>query len=206
MITEQAARQLEHFAALTGEEMARLTRGMDRDYFACAVGLIQEARAAGRRLHVSGVGKPHHIGGYLASLLSSTGTPSYFLDGTEATHGSAGQLEPGDVVILLSYYGDVPELVRTMETIRKLGVKIIAVTGFEDSAIAAGADVSLNVHVREEGDSLKKPPRLSMLATLYAGMALSLLLQESVGLTREQYLRWHPSGHLGQPETKGGPL
>lgn len=200
MITPQAAQQLLHFAEAARSEMQYLTKKMDASYFSSAIQIIETAETEGKRIHISGIGKPHHIGNYLASLFSSTGTPCYFLDGTEATHGSAGQLLPGDVVILISYYGDVPELLRTMDTIQRLGVRTIAITGFDCSEIARRADVALNVYVEEEGDSLNRPPRLSMLSTLYAGMALSLLLQENKGLTTQQYLRWHPSGHLGKQE------
>ena len=79
---------------------------MDYAEIEAAADLILEAQKAGGRVHVSGIGKPGHISGYIASLMSSTGNPTYFLHGTEAVHGSCGQLVPGDVVIFISNSGE----------------------------------------------------------------------------------------------------
>jgi arabinose-5-phosphate isomerase len=136
----------------------------------------------------------------MASLFSSTGTSCYFLDGTETTHGSAGQVREGDVVIAISYYGNVAELVAAVKTLKKNGAFIIGVTGFPESEIAKMADVHLDVHVEKEGDYLNKPPRISMLVTLFMLMNLSLILQAKKGLDHEAYLKWHPSGQLGKRE------
>ncbi|HML45183.1 MAG TPA: SIS domain-containing protein, partial [Clostridia bacterium] len=167
---------------------------MTAAFYREAMHLIRTQTAAGKRLHITGIGKPHHIASYMASLFSSIGTACYLLDGTEATHGSSGQVLEGDVVICISYYGNVPELMRTVDTLKRNGAKLIALTGFEDSWIAQQADVHLNCFVEREGDPLGRPPRTSMLATLYVLMGLSLLLQEENGVTPENYVRFHPSG------------
>ena len=179
-------------------EFKRIFDSISVDTFAPALDMILETEKNGGRVHITGIGKPHHVSQYLASLFSSTGTPAYFLDGTEATHGSSGQVKPGDVVIAISYYGDVAELNRTVVTLKSNGAKLIAMTGFDNSFIAKYADVHINCFVAEEGDELNRAPRTSMLATLWMGMALSLLLQEIKGLTLEQYLHFHPSGILGK--------
>lgn len=184
--------------------MDNISAKLDYSYFADAVSMILESEETGGRVHVSGIGKPHHISNYIASLLSSTGTPAYFLDGTEATHGSSGQVVKGDVVILISYYGDVAELNRTLLTLKNNGARTIAITGFDQSFIAVNSDVHLNCHVSEEGDELNRAPRTSMLATLFVGMALSVVLQEIKGLTLEEYLKYHPSGKLGQAVVESG--
>lgn len=194
----RAERQLAIFRNTVREEMGKLSDSLTPDYFSDAVRLIQETEASGRRLHITGIGKPHHVACYMASLFSSTGTPCYVLDGTEATHGSSGQVEPGDAVICISYYGNVPELMKTVDTLKRNGARVISVTGFPGSYIAQRADVHLCCRVEREGDSLNKPPRASMLATLYMLMALSLVLQEQKGMTDEQYVRFHPSGELGK--------
>lgn len=197
--------RLEFFLDNAVNELRQIRSTLNCDYYNEAIQLIIEAEKRGNRIHVSGIGKPHHLGGYTASLLSSVGTPCYFLDGTEATHGSAGQVVPGDVVICISYYGNVPELMKTISTLKNNGAKIISVTGFPDSWIAREADVHLLAHVKQEGDSLNKPPRTSMLATLYVIMGLSLMLQEIKEITPEIYVKWHPSGQLGvlgNPEEK----
>lgn len=180
------------------EEMTRYSNKLDLSYFQNAIEIICKSEKNGNRLHITGIGKPHHISSYMASLFSSTGTPCYLLDGTEATHGSSGQVVPGDVVICVSYYGNVPELIKTVKTLKKNGAKIIAVTGFNDSWIAKKADVHLNCHVEKEGDFLGRPPRISMLATLYTLMELSVILQEEKGINLEKYIKYHPSGELGK--------
>lgn len=167
-------------------------------YYDDAVEMILEAGRNGNRLHVSGIGKPHHIGGYYASLLSSIGFPAYFLDGTEAVHGSSGQVLPGDVVICISYYGNVEELIRTIKTLKRNGAKILSVTGMPQSWIALNSDVHLNAPVPAEGDYLGKPPRLSMLAAMLCLQGLSVILQRRRGLTAEEYVKWHPGGELGK--------
>lgn len=170
----------------------------DAAYYREALALIEKTTQNGGRIHVSGIGKPHHISGYYASLLSSIGYRAYLLDGTEATHGSSGQVAPDDVVLLLSYYGNPEELVKTARTLKAMGVSLIAITGFDDSVIARLSDVHLNVFVEKEGDSLGKPPRLSMLTTMICLQNLSVLLQERSALSHETYLQWHPSGELGR--------
>lgn len=179
-------------------ELTAIKNALNVEFYKDAVDLILEAEKNGKRIHVTGIGKPHHISGYFASLLSSTGTPSYLLNGTEATHGSSGQVLPGDVVICISYYGNVQELMPTVACLKKNGAKIISVTGFEDSWIAQQADVHLLAHVIKEGDRLNKPPRTSILAILYVLMGLSIILQNIKNITPQQYVMWHPGGQLGK--------
>lgn len=194
---ERISAALEDFNQTAADAMSHCGGRFTWEYFRPAAELIEQARRAGGRLHVTGIGKPHHISAYTASLFSSIGVPCYLLDGTEATHGSSGQVAACDVVICISYYGDVQELNRAVETLRKNGAKLIGVTGFPNSFIARACDVHLDVHVDCEGDSLGRAPRTSMLSTLLAMMGLSLVFQELNGLTLEKYLKWHPSGILG---------
>ena len=189
---------IDKFREISINEITTISQKMNTEYFDKAVALINESFKNGGRLHITGIGKPHHIANYMASLFSSIGTPCYMLDGTEATHGSSGQVKAGDVVICISYYGNVPELMKTVETLKNNGARLISVTGFDDSFIARHADVHLNVHIECEGDPLGKPPRTSMLVTLYVLMTLSLILQTDNGITHENYVRFHPSGQLGK--------
>ncbi len=170
---------------------------VDEDYLA-ASRLILEAEASSGRVHVTGIGKPGHIAAYIASLLSSTGTASYFLDGTEAVHGSSGQLRAGDVVICISNSGETSELKATVQTIKNNGCAVIAVTGNPDSTIAKMANVHLFAGISEEGDELNRAPRASVLAQTFVLQRLSIILQSHKGLTPEQYIKWHPGGALGQ--------
>lgn len=160
--------------------------------------LILEAEARKNRVHVTGIGKPGHVAGYVASLLSSTGTPTYELHGTEAVHGSSGQVLSGDVVIAISNSGQTEELKATVNTLKQNGAHILAVTGNPDSWLAQNGEVMLLAHVDQEGDSLNKPPRASIISEILVLQALSILLQEYKGLTPKTYVKWHPGGSLGK--------
>lgn len=160
--------------------------------------LIWAAEASGNRIHITGIGKPAHIASYMASLLSSTGTPTYFLHGTEAVHGSCGQLVSGDVVICISNSGETAELKATAIAIRNNGCKIIAVTGNPDSWLAKFADAHITAAITDEGGPLNRAPRASILAETLMLQGLSVVLQERRAITPQEYVMRHPGGALGQ--------
>ena len=147
---------------------------------------------------LQGIGKPGHVAGYMASLLSSTGTPAYFLHGTEAVHGSCGQLVAGDVVICISNSGETAELKATVIAVKNNGCKVIGVTGDPGSWLARNSDLHLFAGVGEEGGPLNRAPRSSILAELLTLQALSVALQADCGQTPADYVRCHPGGKLGQ--------
>jgi len=189
--------QVQEFLDIAKASLDEYVEGIDYEALSAAKALIREAEAAGGRVHVTGIGKPGHVSGYVASLLSSTGTPAYELHGTEAVHGSSGQVVPGDVVIAISNSGETTELKATVTALRKNGAKIISVTGGVDSWLAQQGDVVLAAGVSQEGDSMNKPPRASILAEVLELQCLSILLQNDYGLTPEKYVTWHPGGALG---------
>ena len=194
---------IKEFLDIEFSEIQNYINHIDYSAIEKAKDLILAAEAKNNRLHVTGIGKPGHVAGYAASLLSSTGTPTYELHGTEAVHGSAGQVLSGDVVIAISNSGETSELKATVETLKKNGAKIIAVTGNPDSWLAKSAEVALIAGVKHEGDPLNKPPRASILAEIVMLQSLSVLLQEPRGLTPQEYVRWHPGGALGQSIREG---
>ena len=171
---------------------------IDNAAYIQAAELILKAQAAGNRVHITGIGKPGHVSTYGASLLSSTGTPTYFLHGTEAVHGSCGQLVAGDVVIAISNSGETAELKSTVEAVKSNGCSIIAVTGNPGSWLASQAAVHLYAGVPAEGDPLNRAPRISILAENLVIQRLSLLLQTYRKLDPVQYVTWHPGGALGR--------
>jgi arabinose-5-phosphate isomerase len=146
-------------------------------------------------VHVTGIGKPEHVAHYAASLLSSTGTAATFLHGTEAVHGSAGQVVRGDVVIAISNSG-ATELVASVDAARALGAQVIAVTGNARLA-ARGARIVLR-RVEREGGGLGFAPRASIAAELLVLAALSAALESARGFTRAEYHARHPAGALGK--------
>lgn len=160
--------------------------------------IIKQQESKGCRVHTTGIGKPGHLASYVASLFSSIGTPTYFLDGTEAIHGSSGQVKEGDVVIAMSNSGQTEELKKTLMTLRNNGAILVTVTGNCDSWMAENSDYHIFAGVTEEGDNLNKPPRSSILVETIAMQALSVILQDLNNLTPEVYVKWHPGGSLGK--------
>ena len=180
------------------EEVNKYIDTVDENAVNKAADIIMDAESKGNRIHVTGIGKPGHVAGYVASLLSSTGTPTYELHGTEAVHGSSGQVLPGDVVIAISNSGETKELQATVNTLLSNGAHIISCTGNENSTLAKESEVCLKAHVDKEGDSLNKPPRASILAEIIILQTLSDILEERKKLTLDQYVKWHPGGSLGK--------
>lgn len=178
-------------------EVNSLAGSVDNDAYFQAAELILKAQEKGNRVHITGIGKPGHVASYGASLLSSTGTPTYFLHGTEAVHGSCGQLLPGDVVIAISNSGETAELRATVNAIKNNGCTVIAITGNPQSWLAQQAEAHLFAGVKEEGDPLDRAPRASILAENFVIQRLSLLLQTYRNLDPVQYVKWHPGGALG---------
>ena len=187
-----------HFLIAAGRELNAFLEGLEADGYEAAVQMIRESRRGGGRVHVTGIGKPGHVAGYMASLLSSTGTPAYFLHGTEAVHGSCGQLVAGDVVICISNSGETAEMKATAMAIRNNGCKVIAVTGNPESWLAKFADAHLLAKVDEEGGPLNRAPRASIIAETWVLQALSIVLQEKRQITPQEYVMRHPGGSLGK--------
>ena len=150
---------LDNFVQISVEEFQKLVQSLDKESIQKAADLILEAKRNGNRLHITGIGKPGHVSTYTASLFSSTGTPTYYLHGTEAVHGSCGQLVEGDVVICISNSGETAELKATAMAIRNNGCKLIAVTGNPDSWLGKFCEVCLKAGVDREGGVLNRAPR-----------------------------------------------
>jgi arabinose-5-phosphate isomerase len=177
--------------------LAQLAERHDEKAMLAAALLIEEVRAAGGRVHVTGLGKPEYVSRYAASLLSSTGTPATFLHTTEAAHGSLGQVVPGDAVVAVSNSGATRETVELVRLLADQGVRIVAVTGDSSSPLAEAADVVLDAAVGQEGGPLELAPRASVAAQVAVLAALSALLQERSGFGRNDYAARHPEGALG---------
>lgn len=188
---------LSNFLKITEKEFNAYLKKINEDELNEAARIIWDSQASGGRLHITGIGKPAHVAGYIASLISSTGTPTYFLHGTEAVHGSCGQLSEGDVVICISNSGETSEMKATAVAIRNNGCKIIAVTGNAASWLATFADTHIFAGVEEEGGPLNRAPRNSILAETLALQALSIVLQEKRAITPKEYVLRHPGGSLG---------
>jgi arabinose-5-phosphate isomerase len=159
--------------------------------------LILAARHARHSLHLTGIGKSEYVARYLAASFSSTGTPAFFLHGTEALHGSAGQVCKGDVVIAISNSGETQELKAAVSLLKSLGALIIGVTGQPKSWLGRQSSVVLDSHVWHECDRLGLAPRASVMAQILVLQALGVELQAAQKLDKAAFKRWHPGGSLG---------
>lgn len=197
VIKPEAAQALERFKKIGKPEVEACIEAIRAADYEPAAKLIWDAQQKGGRVHITGIGKPSHIAGYMASLLSSTGTPTYFLHGTEAVHGSCGQLVPGDVVICISNSGETSEMKSTVTAIKNNGCRVIGVSGNPESWLARQADAHLFAGVQQEGGPLNRAPRTSILAETLVLQGLSVVLQAQRGISPQQYVKWHPGGALG---------
>ncbi len=199
---DPGASALEAFGVIV-EEVEQLRRRSDPATYARALELLREVRVQGGRIHVTGIGKCEHVARYAAALIASTGTPATFLHGTEAVHGSAGQVVRGDALLAISNSGETAELRAAVEAVGALGARLVAVTGEPESWLARRAEVVIDAGVAREGGPLGFAPRASVAAELVALAALSAALEEDRGLTRGDYAARHPGGALGE-RSRGG--
>jgi arabinose-5-phosphate isomerase len=185
-----ARRVLQTEAAAILALVDRLDERFDR-----AVRLLLECRG---RVVVTGMGKSGIICRKIAATLSSTGTPAFFLHPAEAIHGDLGVLQRDDVVVALSYSGETDEILRLLETIKRLGATLIAITGNSASALGQAADVALDCRVSEEACPLNLVPTASTTAALALGDALAMTVLVAKGFRQEDFANLHPGGKLGK--------
>ena len=167
----------------------------DAEHFIQSVSLLLNCKG---RVVVSGMGKSGHIGRKIAATLASTGTPAMFAHPGEAAHGDLGMITHDDVFIALSYSGEANELMSIAPIIKRMGTKLIAMTGRPDSSLAQLADVHLNVHVEKEACPLNLAPTASTTTTLALGDALAIAVLDARGFREDDFARSHPGGALGR--------
>ncbi len=178
-------------------EAAAILALVDRldDRFDSAVQLLRQCKG---RVIVTGMGKSGLICRKIAATLTSTGTAAFFLHPAEAIHGDLGVIQTDDVVVALSYSGETAELVHLLETIRRLGARLVAITGNPRSSLAEAADVALDCSVAEEACPMNLVPTASTTAALAIGDALAMTLLVEKGFRQEDFANLHPGGKLGK--------
>ncbi|MES2499681.1 MAG: KpsF/GutQ family sugar-phosphate isomerase [Pseudomonadota bacterium] len=180
--------------AIEAHEITLLANRLDAS-FEAAVQLILQCKG---RIVVSGMGKSGHIGGKIAATLASTGTPAFFMHPAEASHGDLGMITDGDVVIALSNSGESDELLNILPTIKRLGAKVISITGAPNSTLAKESDVHLSAEVTQEACPLGLSPTASTTAALALGDALAVCVLNCRDFTAEDFARSHPGGNIGR--------
>jgi arabinose-5-phosphate isomerase len=171
--------------------------------FSDAVRLVRDCRG---RIILTGMGKSGIICRKIAATLSSTGSPAFFLHPAEAVHGDLGVIQADDVVIAMSYSGETEELRRVLETIKRLGARLIAITGEVRSTLGQAADVVLDCHVSVEACPMNLVPTASTTAALALGDALAMAVLVEKGFKPEDFASLHPGGMLGKRLMRAGQL
>ncbi|HCW16633.1 MAG TPA: D-arabinose 5-phosphate isomerase, partial [Achromobacter sp.] len=165
------------------------------DTFTQVVALLLACRG---RVVVTGIGKTGHIARKIAATFASTGTPAFFVHAAEAVHGDLGMITRDDVVIAISYSGAGQELLTILPVARRMGAKLVAITGHPQSELALLADVHLDGSVALEACPLNLAPTASTTAALALGDALAVACLEARGFGPQDFARSHPGGALGR--------
>ena len=182
-VLEIEARAVEHLK----------TRLNDDFIAACTLCMHTEGRVV-----VTGMGKSGHVSNKIAATLASTGTPAFFMHPAEASHGDVGMITKHDLLLAVSYSGETAEVITILPIVKRLGAKLLSMTGNPNSTLAKAADVHLDISVAEEACPLNLAPTASTTATLAMGDALAIALLKKRGFTAEDFARSHPSGNLGK--------
>ena len=193
-----ARRVIETEAAAVSALAGRLDERFD-----AAVRLLD---ACAGRVIVTGMGKSGIISRKIAATLASTGTPAFFLHPAEAVHGDLGVVQDDDVVVALSHSGETNEILRLIDTIRRVGARLVCLTGAPESTLARTADVALDCGVRVEACPLNLVPTASTTAALALGDALAMTLLVRKGFREDDFASLHPGGGLGKRLLRAGRL
>ena len=181
-------------------EIQGLTRVREHlgDDFNRAVHLILKCLADGRKIVVTGIGKNLHIADKISATLASTGSTSVVLHPAQAMHGDLGILSSGDVLLVLSYSGESEELLALVPIVKRLGVRIVTITGDPGSSLARFSDAAVPVTIEREACPFNMAPTTSTTVTLAVGDALAMVLLEARGFKREDFAKLHPGGAIGR--------
>lgn len=189
-ILEQAKQVLE----IEIEGIKEICQNLDES-FTKAIKLLLECQG---KVIVTGMGKSGHIGNKIAATLASAGTPSFFVHAAELHHGDFGAIDNRDLVLAISSSGETTEIKLALDPIKRLGLKIIALTGNPSSTLAKFADTVLNIGVSQEACPLNMVPTASTTAALAMGDALAIVLMTAKGFGIKDFVKSHPGGSLGK--------
>ena len=179
---------------IEAKSLSLMARRLDQNF----VDTVDTIAKCSGRVIVCGMGKSGIVARKIAATLSSTGTPSIFLHSAEAVHGDLGQVTSKDIVIIISQSGETEETVRLLPLVRKIGAKIIVMTGNTKSTLACHGDLILNINVKAEGCPLGLAPMASTTVTMALGDALAACLIDRKKFKKEDFALYHPGGSLGR--------
>ena len=179
---------------IESEAVRKLASRLD-DHFAEAIDLLSQASS---RVIVMGMGKSGIVGRKIAATLSSCGTPALFIHPAEAGHGDLGMIVKQDILIIISYSGDTREIVDLLEFVKRIGVKLICITGNKASKLAEYSDIVLEAWVEKEAGPSGMIPTASSTAALALGDALAIALMGKKGFSEQDFAFVHPKGQAGK--------
>ena len=182
---------------LEASALQTVQRRLD-ETFARTVEAMREVIQAGRKIIVTGIGKSGQVGAKIAATLSSTGAPSVVLDAVNASHGDLGMISHGDLILILSYSGETEEVARLIPSLKRIGTRIVSLTGNPRSTLAREAEIHIDVHVPREACPLNLAPTASSTTMLAVGDALAMVLLEARGFDKEDFATFHPGGNIGR--------
>ncbi len=159
---------------------------------------MHEVIRSGHKIIVTGIGKSGTIGAKISSTLSSTGASSVVLRCRQCVAWRPRHGLTGDLVLILSYSGETEEVARLIPSLKRIGTRIVALTGHPRSSLAREAEIHLDVHVPREACPLNLAPTSSSTAMLAVGDALAMVLLETRGFKKEDFASFHPGGTLGR--------
>ena len=179
---------------IESEAVANLEGSINQEF----VKAVDTIYAAKGRVVLTGMGKSGLIARKVVATLNSTGTAAIYLHPTDALHGDLGMVRKEDVVMVISKSGSTDEIAKLLPMFKRLGVKLIAMSGNPDSSLVKESDIFLNISVKEEACPHDLAPTSSTTATLVMGDALSVALLQKRGFTAEDFALLHPGGSLGK--------
>ena len=195
MITSATAMQLaQSVLTIEAQALQTLAKNLDENFYQ----IIHHILHWQGRIAVSGMGKSGHIARKIAATLSSTGTPAFFMHPAEASHGDLGMLTKDDIVLMLSNSGETHELLAILPVIKRMGLKLFAMTGNASSTLAQLSDHHLYIPIEKEACPLNLAPTASTTAMLALGDALAIVLLDARGFGEEDFAQSHPGGALGR--------
>ena len=175
--------------------LAKIPNQIDRNKFNEICELIINCKG---NIVLMGIGKSGNIAAKISSTFSSTGTPSFYLNAAEASHGDLGSLKKNDILVIFSFSGETEEIVEIFPTCKSKVRTIVSITGNEESSIAKYSNLNLHLEISEEACPLNLAPTTSSSAMLILGDALAIAILEARKFSPEDFAKNHPGGKLGK--------
>ena len=190
--SDQIIKLAQEVLTIEAEEILKTSKSISNNF----TDAVNEILGCSGRVVLSGMGKSGHIARKIASTFASTGTPAFFMHPGEASHGDLGMITKEDIVIFFSNSGQSNELISILPTIKRIGAKIVSISGNANSELAKQSNIHISAAVTKEACPLGLAPTASSSVSLALGDALALCVLDLREFTAEDFARSHPGGNL----------